>query len=174
LLSIRSFLQRFWRGIGAVGLGADFHLLEKVEDGGGIPVGGVLIDASYRPIAWSDGDALLHSLIDAILSAIGFEGDIGTLYPPGSEEIRGASSVHLLKKILQVARISPCQMSSVVFTEVRLSPYREKILASLREITECNRVAVTFKSLEGMRYDIYGAITVVAITGGADVGGKGL
>ncbi len=174
LLSARHFVEELLAGFGAVGIGADFHLLERADGEGGIPVGGVLVESAYRPVAWSDGDALLHSLVDAILSASGFEGDIGTLFPPGRVDIRKISSAHLLKEVLELVRAWPCQISSVVFTEVKLSPYRERIISSIESLTGCRRVAITFKSLEGLRYDIYGALTVVRTMGGVGFGDKGL
>lgn len=75
-----------------VGLGYDAHVLEA-----GVPLvlGGVSIDYPRGLAGHSDGDVIAHALIDAVLGAANL-GDIGTLFPSGDEEYRGASSLDLL------------------------------------------------------------------------------
>jgi 2-C-methyl-D-erythritol 2,4-cyclodiphosphate synthase len=75
-----------------VGLGYDAHALEE-----GVPLvlGGVSIDFSRGLAGHSDGDVVAHALIDAILGAANL-GDIGSLFPSGDEQYRGASSLDLL------------------------------------------------------------------------------
>ncbi|GIU95534.1 MAG: 2-C-methyl-D-erythritol 2,4-cyclodiphosphate synthase [Gaiellaceae bacterium] len=75
-----------------VGLGVDAHALEE-----GVPLvlGGVPIDYPRGLAGHSDGDVIAHALIDALLGAANL-GDIGTLFPSGDEEYRGASSLDLL------------------------------------------------------------------------------
>ncbi len=60
-----------------IGHGFDIHRLEP-----GLPlvIGGVKIDYEKGSAAHSDGDALYHSVTDAILGAIGMP-DIGQLFP---------------------------------------------------------------------------------------------
>jgi 2-C-methyl-D-erythritol 2,4-cyclodiphosphate synthase len=75
-----------------VGLGYDAHALEE-----GVPLvlGGVAMDYPRGLAGHSDGDVIAHALIDAILGAANL-GDIGTLFPSGDEQYRGASSLDLL------------------------------------------------------------------------------
>jgi 2-C-methyl-D-erythritol 2,4-cyclodiphosphate synthase len=75
-----------------VGLGFDAHALEE-----GVPLvlGGVAIDYPRGLAGHSDGDVIAHALIDAMLGAANL-GDIGSLFPSGDEEYRGASSLDLL------------------------------------------------------------------------------
>ena len=75
-----------------VGLGYDAHALEE-----GVPLvlGGVAIDYPRGLAGHSDGDVIAHALIDAILGAANL-GDIGSLFPSGDEQYRGASSLDLL------------------------------------------------------------------------------
>jgi 2-C-methyl-D-erythritol 2,4-cyclodiphosphate synthase len=75
-----------------VGLGYDAHVLEE-----GVPLvlGGVSIEYPRGLAGHSDGDVIAHALIDAVLGAANL-GDIGTLFPSGDEQYRGASSLDLL------------------------------------------------------------------------------
>ena len=75
-----------------VGLGYDAHALEE-----GVPLvlGGVSIDYPRGLAGHSDGDVIAHALIDALLGASNL-GDIGSLFPSGDEQYRGASSLDLL------------------------------------------------------------------------------
>jgi len=75
-----------------IGLGFDAPAFEE-----GIPLvlGGISIDYPSGLAGHSDGDVVAHALIDAILGAANL-GDIGTLFPSGDEQYRGASSVDLL------------------------------------------------------------------------------
>jgi len=75
-----------------VGIGFDAHALEA-----GVPLvlGGVSVDYPRGLAGHSDGDVIAHALIDALLGAANL-GDIGSLFPSGDEQYRGASSLDLL------------------------------------------------------------------------------
>jgi len=77
------------------GIGIDFHPFEE-----GIPliVGGCSIESESGLAGHSDGDAVLHALADALLSASRL-GDIGSLFPPEDDRWKGADSAILLKKV---------------------------------------------------------------------------
>jgi 2-C-methyl-D-erythritol 2,4-cyclodiphosphate synthase len=75
-----------------VGIGYDAHALEA-----GVPLvlGGVAFDSTHGLAGHSDGDVVVHALIDALLGAANL-GDIGSLFPSDDEQYRGASSLDLL------------------------------------------------------------------------------
>ncbi|MFO7900276.1 MAG: 2-C-methyl-D-erythritol 2,4-cyclodiphosphate synthase [Planctomycetota bacterium] len=77
-----------------VGIGSDLH---RLEPGGRLVLGGVEIDDTRGPVAHSDGDALLHAIIDAMFGAAGL-GDIGEHFPDSDPEYRDADSRDLLRK----------------------------------------------------------------------------
>ena len=77
-----------------VGIGVDAHALEEDVP---LVLGGVSIDYPRGLAGHSDGDVVAHALIDAILGAANL-GDIGSLFPSGDEQYRGASSLDLLRK----------------------------------------------------------------------------
>ncbi len=75
-----------------VGLGFDAH---RFADGIPLVLAGVDFPGEPGLAGHSDGDVIAHALIDAILGAANL-GDIGTLFPSGDEQYRGASSLDLL------------------------------------------------------------------------------
>jgi 2-C-methyl-D-erythritol 2,4-cyclodiphosphate synthase len=77
-----------------VGTGFDAHALEP-----GVPLvlGGMSFRSDRGLAGHSDGDVVTHALIDAILGAAAL-GDIGTLFPPDDPELKGVSSVKLLRE----------------------------------------------------------------------------
>jgi 2-C-methyl-D-erythritol 2,4-cyclodiphosphate synthase len=60
-----------------IGHGYDIHRLKR---GGRLMMGGVEVATGISPIAHSDGDVVLHALVDALLGAMGM-GDIGEHFP---------------------------------------------------------------------------------------------
>jgi 2-C-methyl-D-erythritol 2,4-cyclodiphosphate synthase len=77
-----------------IGLGVDAHALEP-----GVPLvlGGVSFRGTRGLAGHSDGDVVAHALIDALLGPAGL-GDIGTLFPAEDPELKGVSSLKLLRE----------------------------------------------------------------------------
>ena len=80
-----------------IGHGYDAH---RLIEGSGVILGGVAITCNYSIDAHSDGDLIVHALIDALLGAAGF-GDIGTLYPSEDNKFK---SILRTKSFCQIDR----------------------------------------------------------------------
>jgi 2-C-methyl-D-erythritol 2,4-cyclodiphosphate synthase len=76
-----------------IGIGVDAHAFEE-----GVPLvlGGVRFDHPRGLAGHSDGDVIVHALIDALLGAAG-RGDIGTLFPSDASTPPGVDSLELLR-----------------------------------------------------------------------------
>lgn len=136
-----------------IGQGYDLHRLTK---GKKLMLGGVLIDSSTKgAIAHSDGDVLLHALIDALLGACAL-GDIGVHFPPSDEAFKNMSSELLLQRILPLLQSEGYRVvnvDSTVFLEApKLSPYKTLIqdnIACLLSLPK-NGVSIKAKTAEGL------------------------
>jgi 2-C-methyl-D-erythritol 2,4-cyclodiphosphate synthase len=88
-------------------------------------LGGVEIPDSPGLSGHSDGDAVAHAVIDALLGAAA-AGDVGGHFPPGSAEWKGADSMDLLRRtvaILNGLGYQPSNVDVVVVTEApRIGP----------------------------------------------------
>jgi 2-C-methyl-D-erythritol 2,4-cyclodiphosphate synthase len=110
-----------------VGLGFDAHALEE-----GVPLvlGGVPIDYPRGLAGHSDGDVVAHALIDALLGAANL-GDIGSLFPSGDEQYRGASSLDLLWEAYREVREAGWELANadcvLIGEEPRISAVRDEL-----------------------------------------------
>jgi len=107
-----------------VGFGIDTHAFGAPKDF--IVLAGVKIPSDRELTAHSDGDVLVHAVMDALLSAAGLR-DIGYYFPDTDEKYRGADSMELLGEVLRMTG-KPKNVSVSVLAETpRLSPYIEKM-----------------------------------------------
>lgn len=138
-----------------VGFGVDTHAFGG--DRKYIMLGGVSVPSERGLVAHSDGDVLLHALMDALLSAAALR-DIGYYFPDSDEKYRGADSSRLLETVLSLLReggFAPDQVSvSVLAEKPRLSPYIEKIRENLSRLLEipADRIGVAAGTNEKLGY----------------------
>lgn len=106
-----------------IGLGYDVH---RLVPGRRLVLGGVEIPFGLGLEGHSDGDALLHAIMDACLGAAGL-GDIGVYFPSEDETLRGISSLELLGRVRDLVRSAgfrPASIDAVVIAEApKLAPY---------------------------------------------------
>ncbi|WP_301188121.1 2-C-methyl-D-erythritol 4-phosphate cytidylyltransferase, partial [uncultured Desulfovibrio sp.] len=113
------------------GLGYDVH---RYGNGRPLRLGGVEIPGAPGVLAHSDGDVLLHALMDAILGCAAL-GDIGQHFPDSDPALEGISSALLLDHVLELATgagIRICHVDlTIVAQRPRLAPWREEIRANV-------------------------------------------
>lgn len=137
------------------GIGYDIHRLIPTLEKSAIPLGGVSIPCYFKINAHSDGDVLLHALVDACLGALAL-GDIGQWFPDNKEENRGRASHEFLRDVLKHIegmgwRVR--QFDSVVFLEEpKLSRYSDEIRRNIAQLlkVELSDVSVKAKTMEGL------------------------
>lgn len=147
-----------------VGFGVDTHAfthLDEFDRGiarlnlNYIRLGGVTIPSDRALLAHSDGDVLVHALMDALLSAAGLR-DIGFYFPDSDPKYERADSMELLAEVMRMignAGFSVKNASISVLAETpRLSPYIEKMRESLSAALGCENVAVAAGTNEKLGY----------------------
>lgn len=117
-----------------IGFGYDIH---RLEPGRRLVLGGIDIPHGAGLLGHSDGDALVHAIIDALLGALG-EGDVGTLFPDTDERYRGARSVGLLEAVMGRLREKGAAIvnvdSVVVAEEPKIGPHAAAMKAALAPV----------------------------------------
>ena len=76
------------------GIGVDAHPL---VEGRALVLGGVAVPFDRGLAGHSDGDVLIHAIIDALLGGAGL-GDIGTHFPSSDPQFKGIASSELLRR----------------------------------------------------------------------------
>jgi 2-C-methyl-D-erythritol 2,4-cyclodiphosphate synthase len=133
-----------------VGLRQDLHPLVP---GRPFLLGGVRLEADFGEDGHSDGDALCHAVIDAILGAAGL-GDIGELFPPGDSAFRDACSLdlprHCVHNMLKPSRWRIANIDCVVRCGApAILPYRGAIRKSLARALGIQETRVFVKGKSG-------------------------
>ncbi len=117
-----------------VGHGFDIHKLVK---GRPLVLGGVTIPSKKGELAHSDGDVILHALVDAILGALD-GGTIGDLFPDSDDQYKDAHSSIFVEKVVSLLEEEKGTMNNVDITiqieEPVLQPYVESIESSIKEL----------------------------------------
>lgn len=128
-----------------IGLGKDIHALVF---GRPFILGGIEIPFEKGEEGYSDGDVLIHAIIDALLGACAL-GDIGELFPPGDPKWKDADSRELLKlswKMVKDDGWRLVNLDCVVSCEnPKILPFREEIRTSLAKILGIGSEAIFVK-----------------------------
>jgi 2-C-methyl-D-erythritol 2,4-cyclodiphosphate synthase len=101
-----------------VGSGIDVHAFGP---GDSVVLGGVRIAHSRGVIAHSDGDVLLHSLVDAMLGAAAL-GDIGQHFPDSDPQWKGAHSERFVAAAVEMLGRRHLKLVNVDLTLMAQSP----------------------------------------------------
>jgi 2-C-methyl-D-erythritol 2,4-cyclodiphosphate synthase len=133
-----------------IGFGWDLH---RLGDGKTLMLGGVEIPSDKGEIAHSDGDVLLHAIIDALLGAAAL-GDIGTHFPPDQQRWKDADSGMLLTEVMHMVCVHGYKIENIDTTIVlqapKLSGHIQRIRQRLSEllVLDIDAVSVKAKSAE--------------------------
>jgi len=145
------------------GIGFDAH---RLADGRPMRLAGLTwADEPRGPLGHSDGDVVLHALIDALLGAAAL-GDIGTHFPPGEEAWDGADSAELLAQALMRLAKAGWRPVSVDVTVGAVSPSianrRDDVVKRIAELLRLGRDAVSVKGTTSDALGFTGAEGIAA------------
>jgi len=140
-----------------VGLGYDSHRFDPDTP---CILGGVEIPDHPGLTGHSDGDAICHEVIDAVLGAAAL-GDVGSHFPPSDDRWKGADSVELLRRALDVLERSNYQVVNVDVTVIcetpKIGPHAEAIRTRLGDVLGIGPGFVSVKGKTNERMGWQGA-----------------
>ena len=131
--------------------------MHRLVTGRKLVLGGVDIPFEKGLDGWSDADALIHAIIDALLGAAGL-GDIGRHFPPGVPEYKGISSLKLLGTVrdkLMAEGWEPGNIDATIIAErPRLSGHIDEMRHKLADALGVSPTQVNVKAgtNEGMGF----------------------
>lgn len=127
------------------GLGFDIHRLIR---GKKLFLGGVKIPYHSGLKGHSDGDVIIHSIIDSILGAMGKK-DIGTYFPDNQKKYKNIRSPKMLKPIIEILNNNDFYINNLdinlVCEQPKVSKYRDKIINSLSNLLNIDKKLINLK-----------------------------
>ena len=137
-----------------VGIGYDVHRLVPERR---LVLGGMEIPFQKGLLGWSDGDVLIHAIIDALLGAAAL-GDIGSHFPPNDPAYEDISSIKLLGRVGNMLKSQGWRISNIDATVIaespKLSPFFEEIGRKLAQalLVDESCIGTKAKTNEGLGF----------------------
>tara|TARA_A100000164_G_scaffold108644_1_gene95714 strand:- start:551 stop:1657 length:1107 start_codon:yes stop_codon:yes gene_type:complete len=127
------------------GIGFDIHRLIK---GKNLYLGGLKIPYHSGLKGHSDGDVIIHSIIDALLGAMRKK-DIGTLFPDNKKKFKNIRSHKMLKPIISMMSKKEIYINNLdinlICEQPKVSKYRDKIIKSLSNLLKIDESLINLK-----------------------------
>ncbi|MDP3266620.1 MAG: bifunctional 2-C-methyl-D-erythritol 4-phosphate cytidylyltransferase/2-C-methyl-D-erythritol 2,4-cyclodiphosphate synthase [Sulfuricurvum sp.] len=128
------------------GNGFDVH---PFEEGKQMVLGGIDIESPYGFKAHSDGDVVIHALIDALLGAACM-GDIGMLFPDTDNNYKNIDSKLLLKRCVEKIHHFGFVIAHADITIIaqvpKISPYKEQMRKTLAPLMDLSPSRLNIKA----------------------------
>ena len=128
------------------GIGYDVHSLAKGEE---LIIGGVKINSSWGSVGHSDGDVLLHAIVDALLGAAKL-GDIGMHFTSSDERWKGKERIFFLEHAALLVREQGFEIdyvdSTVILEEPKLADVIPKMIHKVSYTLQIDEAAVSIKA----------------------------
>lgn len=132
-----------------IGHSYDIHQLAPDQE---LILGGIKIDSDLGTIAHSDGDVLVHVIIESIIGALAL-GDIGCLYPDTDQQYKDVCSLELLKDTIKRMEEKGYKINnidcSIYLQTPKLRPYIEQMRKILKDIMDIDIDQINIKATRG-------------------------
>ena len=155
-------LEKFFKSNLKVGIGFDVHRLVK---GRKLFLGGIKIPSKLGTLGHSDGDPVLHALIDAILGACSM-GDIGEKFSDKNKKFRNISSTYLIKKIINEIKTKKFAINNIdvnIITESpKLKKFKKKIANNISNLCEVSTSKINIKAKTTEKLGVIGQEKAIA------------
>ena len=139
-----------------VGNGIDIHQFEKNKQ---MVLGGVKIDSDVGFKAHSDGDVLIHSVIDSLLGACG-AGDIGEFFPDTDPKYKGADSKILLEQIVKFITNVGYEIINIDLTilaqKPKINPHKKNIAVTMAKLLNIQQQKINIKATTAEKMSFVG------------------
>ena len=145
------------------GTGFDIHAFEDNKE---MFLGGIKLPYEYGFKAHSDGDVLIHSVIDALLGACG-AGDIGEFFPDTDEKYKGIDSKILLNEIASFIYNVGYEIVNIDVTIIaqkpKINPFKNEIKTSMAKLLGIEKQFINIKATTAEKMGFIGRAEGVAV-----------
>ena len=144
------------------GIGFDIHRLVKNKK---LYLGGIMIPFHSGLKGHSDGDVILHCIIDALLGALRKK-DIGSLYPDSKKKFKNIRSTKMLTPVLSILKNNNFYINNLdinlICEKPKVSKYRNKIINSLSNLMNINKNIINLKGKTVEKLGLIGKENAIA------------
>lgn len=146
-----------------IGHGFDVHAF---TEGDALVLGGLRIPFDKAFLAHSDGDVLIHALVDALLGAVG-AGDIGRHFPDTDPRYKGMDSRFFLRESWRLLDERGYRLGNADITVIaqapKLAPHLDAMRACLAEDLSCDASCINIKATTTERLGFTGRGEGIAV-----------
>ncbi len=144
------------------GIGFDIHRLVNKRK---LYLGGIKIPSSLGTLGHSDGDPVLHAIIDSILGACKM-GDIGEKFSDKNNKYKNIRSTVLLKKIIEEIKIKNYSINNIdiniIAQKPKISKYKKKMIKSISKICKISSDQINIKGKTTEKLGLIGKEKAIA------------
>ncbi len=127
------------------GIGFDIHRLIKDKK---LYLGGIKIPFHSGLKGHSDGDVIIHSVIDSLLGAMRKK-DIGSIFPDNQKKFKNIRSSKMLKTVIEMLNKNNLYINNLdinlICEQPKVSIYRDRIIKSLTSLLDIDRGIINLK-----------------------------
>ena len=144
------------------GIGFDIHRLIKNKK---LFLGGVEIPYHSGLKGHSDGDVILHAIIDGLLGAMR-KSDIGTLFPSNSSKFKNIRSKNMLMPVVKLLNDNNFYINNIdinlICENPKVSKIRNKVIKSISSLLSINKSLINLKGKTVEKLGIIGKEQAIA------------
>ena len=144
------------------GIGFDVHRLVPKKK---LYIGGIKIPSSIGTLGHSDGDPVLHAIIDALLGASG-NGDIGEKFSDKNKKYKNIRSTILLNKVVEEINSKGFIISNIdiniITQKPKIQKYKNKITSCISKLCKISNSQINIKGKTTEKLGIIGKEKAIA------------
>jgi len=145
-----------------VGIGFDVHRLVPKKK---LYLAGLQIKSPLGTLGHSDGDPVLHSIIDGILGACKM-GDIGEMFSDKNKKYKNIRSTILLKKIIKIIKKKGYFINNIDINIITQTPkikkYKNKMIENISKLCETSTNQINIKGKTAEKLGVIGSEKAIA------------
>ena len=155
-------LKNIYKKKQSVGIGFDVHRLIPKRK---LYLAGLKIKSKLGTLGHSDGDPVLHSVIDAILGACKM-GDIGQMFSDKSKKFKNIRSTILLRKVVELIKFNSYFINNIDINIITQTPkitnYKNKMINNIARLCKISNDQINIKGKTTEKLGVIGKEKAIA------------
>jgi len=155
-------LKRIYKSILKIGIGFDVH---RLVNGKKLFLGGIRIPSHLGTLGHSDGDPVIHAVIDSILGACQM-GDIGEKFSDNNKKFKNISSTKLIKEIMKLIKSKNYEINNIdinIITETpKLKKFKSRIVKNISKLCDVSMENINVKAKTTEKLGVIGQEKAIA------------